>query len=146
MDALIKMLDPNLELEEYEIIGDEIYLYVHSTLTEVPCPYCKTLSTNEHSHYIRSFKDLPIQGKKAIIVIDNRKMFCKNPKCSTKTFAERFDIISYKAKKSKRLDDEIISISTNVSSLAAVRILRKNIANVGKSTICNILKKKRETQ
>ena len=119
-----------------------IYLYVKSSRTDVMCPYCKSTSDKPHSHYQRSFQDLPIQGKKVIIVLENRKMFCKNPECGHKTFAETFDFLQPKAKKSNRLTDEIINISLNVSSITASGILRSGTVNVGKSTICNLLKKR----
>jgi len=68
-------------------------------------------------------------------------MFCNNPNCNHTTFAERFDFISYKAKKTRRLEDEIIRLSINCSSIAASKIMGKNVVDVGKSTICNLLKK-----
>ena len=46
-------------------------------------------------------------------------MFCNNPKCTHTTFAERFDFISNKGKKTKRLEDEIIRLSLNCSSITA---------------------------
>jgi hypothetical protein len=49
--------------------------------------------------------------------------------------------IKHKAKKTMRLENEIVRVSANVSSIAASKILKKQIANVGKSTICNLLKK-----
>jgi len=95
-----------------------------------------------HSNYNRSFQDLPIQDKKVTIILRNRKMFCLNPECDKRTFAETFDFLSYKAKKTNRLEKQIIDISINVSSLAAEQILKNSIVNVGKSTICNLLKKR----
>jgi transposase len=142
MEELIKLLDENLALEKYEIADDTIYLYVKSIRTEAVCPYCNSVSDKVHSQYERSFQDLPIQGKKTVIVINNRKMFCINKDCSKKTFAEKFNFISHKGKKSLRLEEEIVSVSQNVSSIAAARILNKNVVKVGKSTICNILKKR----
>mgnify|MGYP006902111017 CR=1 FL=1 len=62
-------------------------------------------------------------------------MFCNNPDCKTKIFAERYPFLAFKSKKTQRLEDEIVSISKNVSSLAAEKILKRNIAKVGKSTI-----------
>lgn len=141
MEALIQLLDKNLILEKYEIIEDTIYIYVKSKNSEAICPYCNTSSNKVHSYYEKSFQDLPIQGKKTKIILKNRKMFCKNPECSKKTFAERFEFISNKSKKTKRLENEILNVSKNVSSITASKILKKNIANVSKSTICNILKK-----
>jgi len=94
-----------------------------------------------HSTYSKTVQALPIQGNKVFIIIRNRKMFCNNPNCNHTTFAERFDFISYKAKKTRRLEDEIIRLSINCSSIAASKIMGKNVVDVGKSTICNLLKK-----
>ena len=69
-------------------------------------------------------------------------MFCNKADCNHTTFAEGFDFIKFKATKTKRLENEIINISMNVSSLTATNILRNSVADVGKSTICNLLKKR----
>lgn len=142
MDEFIKLLDKNLEYISHEIIDDTIFINVVSNRKEVICPYCGKLSSKAHSHYKRSFQDLPIQGKKVRVILNNRKMFCNNLDCNHTTFAENFDFLKFKAKKTKRLEDEIISISINVSSLTATDLLRNSVADVGKSTVCNLLKKR----
>lgn len=141
MDEFIKILDKNLEYISHEITDDTIKIWVESTRNEVICPYCHTGSTKVHSHYERSFQDLPIQGMKVIVSINNRKMLCCNPNCNHKTFAETYEFLSPKGKKSKRLEDEIVNISMNVSSVTASSILSERVAKVGKSTVCNLLKK-----
>jgi len=142
MDEIIKLLDANLEYVSHKIIGDTIFINVVSNREEVICPYCAKSSSKVHSHYERSFQDLPIQGKKVIVILSNRKMLCYNPECNHTTFAESFNFLQFKAKKTKRLENKIINISMNVSSLTATNILRNSVANVGKSTICNLLKKR----
>jgi len=69
-------------------------------------------------------------------------MFCDNPICERTTFAESFAFIGHKSKKTNRLQDEIFSVSNNMSSVAAQRLLRNGVANVSKSTICLLLKKR----
>jgi len=76
-----------------------------------------------------------MQDKKVIIISNNRKMFCNNPNCNHKTFAERFYFISSKGKKTKRLENNIINLSLNLSSIAASKHFKQIIANVCKSTI-----------
>lgn len=142
MDEIIKLLDENLEYISHKTIGDMIFINVVSNREEVICPYCGKPSSKVHSHYERSFQDLPIQGKKVIVILSNRKMLCYNPECNHTTFAESFNFLKFKAKKTKRLENEIINISMNVSSLTATNILRNSVATVGKSTICNLLKKR----
>lgn len=141
MEELVKLLDKNLDYIDHEIIDNTVYIKVASNRESVCCKYCITPSTKVHSYYNRSFQDLPIQDKKVKIILRNRKMFCLNPDCDKRTFAETFDFLSYKAKKTNRLEKQIIDISINMSSLAAEQILKNSIVNVGKSTICNLLKK-----
>ena len=142
MDEFIKLLDPSLDYISHEIIGDTIFIRVASNREEAACPYCGHASSKRHSAYERSFQDLPVMGMKSRIIIKNRKMFCTNPECGHKTFAETFGFISPKAKKSRRLLEKIINVSLNVSSVNAADMLKNGIADVGKSTICNLLKKR----
>lgn len=99
MDEFIKLLDKNLEYVNHEIINDTCYITVISNRKEVNCPFCGQISTKVHSTYERKFQDLPIQGKKVVMILKNRKMFCSNPDCNHTTFAERFMFLSKKAKK-----------------------------------------------
>jgi len=69
------------------------------------------MSHKVHSTCKRDFQDLPVLGKKTKIVIANRKMFCQNSDCDHTTFAETFDFIPHKGKKTKRLLDKIVDVS-----------------------------------
>ncbi|WP_073010652.1 transposase [Clostridium amylolyticum] len=140
MDEFIKLLDNNLEYIRHEIIDNTIYIEVISNPQIVKCTYFGESTNKVHSYYKKSSQDLPIQGSK-VININNRKIFFNNSDCSKNTFAETFEFLSPNAKKSTRLVNEIINISMNVSSPAAEQIIKNRIANVGKSTICNLLKK-----
>lgn len=142
MDEFIKELDPNLDYLEHKIIGNEVIIYAASNRKICRCPYCGSESARIHSRYEKSFQDLPIMGKKTKVVIENRKFFCDNPDCGFTTFAERFDFLAHKGKKTKRLIEKIVDVSLNTSSTTASRTLKNGIADVGKSTICSLLKKR----
>ena len=86
--------------------------------------------------------DIPLNNKKVLIRINNRKMFCDNEACSHKTFAEVYDFVERKSKKNKRLKEYILDVSVNMSSISAQNLLRKNGVDIGKSTICTFLKKR----
>jgi len=141
MKDIIDRLDENLCYLDHEINDGIINVLVCSRRSDVQCPYCGTLSFRIHSTYERCFQDLPIQGHKVYINIANRKYFCDNPNCPKKTFAESFDCLKPKAKKSNRLIDAIIKLSVEVSSVTASKLLKADVVNVSKSTICDILKK-----
>jgi transposase len=143
LNELIKLLDSDLEYVSHEIDGNVIHIYVVSARKEAVCPYCGQSSGRVHSHYERRFLDLPMQGKKVEIIILNRKLRCDNPGCRHKTFAESFDCLPFKGKRSLRLTDEVVKIALEVSSVKASKMLKKGVADVGKSTICALLKKRR---
>ena len=141
MDNIIKMLDESLDYKKHEVTDDTIYITVESNKKLLRCPKCKVETTKVHSRYKKSFQDLPIQGKKVVIIINNRNMFCTNKDCDKYTFAETFKFIDSKAKKTKRLIDEIIRVSLTQSSLSASEYLRSTTVDIKKSSICNYLKK-----
>ena len=142
MEELIKMLDENLDYVAHEIQDEYILITVTANRKELICPRCNTPSSKVHSCYPRKFQDLPIQGKKVYIVIENRKMFCKNPKCEHKTFAESFSFLPRNGKRTMRLEEEIVKISLTCSSLTASKLLSARVANIGKTAICRLLKKR----
>ena len=141
MREIIDTLDENLYYLDHQIFDDYISVLVSSTREEAPCPFCGRISSRIHSVYERSFQDLPIQGKKVYISIINKKFFCDNDDCTHTTFAESFDCLKPKSKKSERLINEIMRLSVEVSSITASKLLKSGGIDAGKSTICNILKK-----
>lgn len=143
MYELIQVLDPCLEYESHSFTNHTFTITVSSTRLEVPCPYCGQVSSRVHSLYPRKFQDLPIQGHKVQIKMQNRKFLCKNPECDHRTFSERFECIAEKATRTKRLEEEVLSIAIHCSSITAIKLIRKGTANIGKSTICNLLHKER---
>ncbi|WP_394885857.1 transposase family protein [Clostridium butyricum] len=81
---------------------------------DLKCPNCRTITNKVHSRDAKSFHDLPIQGKKVIILLKNRNMFCLNENCPQYTFSERFGFIDAKA---KRLIEEIVHVSLTQSPI-----------------------------
>ena len=144
MDELIRLLDENLRYDRYELNGEEIFIYAYSGREKAKCPYCGEISGQIHSRKMRTLKDLPIQGRKVKILLEQKKYFCMNIECMKKTFAERFDFYRPKATTTDRLQSEILRVALTQSSVAASRYLRTSIAEVSKSTICNMLKKGHE--
>ena len=146
MEEMLRLLDENLYYEESEIQGEELFIYASSLREAAICPYCGHSSCQVHSRKVRTLKDLPMQGKKVKILLEQKKYFCKNEGCTKKTFAERFNFFAPKATKTNRLQREILRVALTQSSVAASQYLRSSVAAVGKSTICNLLKKGREKQ
>ncbi|WP_315076406.1 transposase family protein [uncultured Clostridium sp.] len=141
MDGIIKMLDRSLDYISHELIDNTIYITVASNKKELQCPICGNERNKVHSRYPKRFQDLPIQGKKVIVLLKNRNMFCVNESCDRYTFSEKFDFLDSKAKKTKRLIEEIVRVSLTQSSVSASKYLNETTVDIKKSSICNYLKK-----
>ena len=142
MQDIVEMLDEQLQYVEHVQEGNKLRIRVASKKTTGNCIYCGKESSSVHSVYERRVQDLPIQGKKVTLLINRRKFFCLNEKCSKKTFAEQYKFFRSNERKTLRLQETILEISLRQSSVSASKYLRRHVADVGKSTICNLLKKR----
>ena len=141
MDEFIKLLDPAYELIQYRIKENKVIFHIASIITELECPFCGRKTSKVHSTYQREIQDLPMQGKKVILLVDTRKMRCMNPDCSHKTFSEKHPFVTAKSKKTNRLIQNILYTSSQLSSLNASKLLKSENITVCKSSICDLLKK-----
>jgi len=140
-NKLIQLLDKNLQSSGCKIKKKQIVMEIYSSKKTLVCPYCGSSTSRVHSTYQREIQDIPMQEKQTILLLDVRKMFCDNPECTRKTFAERFEFIAPKAKKTKRLINHILVTSTKLSSNSASTLLKTNNIKSCKSSICDLVKK-----
>lgn len=141
MDKLIKQLDENLEYVADKLEGDTLVIRVRSVHDEVECPFCHHKSRSVHDRVPRTLQDLPAMGNKVRIELMQRKMKCTNPECPHRTFTERFSCFAPYARRTNRLTDKIVDLTLDTSANAAAGNLREGICDVGKSTLCVLLKK-----
>ena len=74
------------------------------------------------------------------------EVFCRNPEDEHKTFAEHYECLPRKARNSRRLTQAIVNTSIHMSSIVASKTLKQGTVDVGKSTICRLLKKERKNR
>lgn len=141
IEELIKELDKNLTVISSKKIDNTVYIKCESKIEESECPYCGALSNSVHSKYTRTIIDLPIQSNSVKLIVITRKFFCNNSKCNHKTFGEKFDFVSPKAVRTKRLDDYINKMGLRDNSMDTVRNLKDSGINVSSNTVLRIIKK-----
>ena len=64
-----------------------------------------------------------------------------NDQCKKKTFSERHSFVDLNGKKTTRLIQNILYMSTQLSSVNAANILKSNRIEISKSSVCSLLKK-----
>lgn len=92
---------------------------------EGACPVCGDLSKRVHSRYQRWVKDLPVQGRRVVVVLEARKFFCDEPGCSRRIFCERFpEVVEAYARRTLRLEEIVTAMGLLVSANLASRLSR----------------------
>jgi len=125
----------------YSIIAGIYHIRVKSKEEYKICPRCGEKTTTVQTKYIREINDLPIGDKKVILELETYKLKCKNDNCATKAFSSRYSYIGSNCYKTKRLENKILEVSTNLSSVKTSKFLGENNVEVCKSFICNMIKR-----
>ncbi|MFC0433298.1 transposase family protein [Kutzneria buriramensis] len=64
-------------------------IHARTSETPAPCPGCGMASGRVHSRYDRHLSDTATAGQEVLIRLQVRRLFCDNPHCVKKTFAEQ---------------------------------------------------------
>jgi transposase len=82
-------LPQGLRVEGIELQGDLLAIAVVSVSPSSWCPRCAHESSQVHSQYQRTLRDVPCGGRKVVLHLSVRKFFCRTPDCARKIFTER---------------------------------------------------------
>ncbi len=82
-------LPEGLHVEWIEPQGADLSVGVVSTCRSSCCPLCAQASSQIHSRYQRTLRDVPCGDRKVVLYLSVRKFFCHNPDCPRKIFTEQ---------------------------------------------------------
>jgi transposase len=100
-----------------------VTLLVRTASATACCPGCGQPSHHIHSRYVRTIRDLPFQGKQAVLRLTARKFFCRNPDCPRTVFCERLpDLVPRYARSTARLTDAHRAIAFALGGEAGSRL------------------------
>lgn len=141
LKKLIKDLDKNLKIINYEQENNKITINLKSTKKTAECPLCGKKSHNVHSTHIRTIKDLPIQDNRVFLKLETRLFYCKNKDCKKTTFSENFDFVVNSRRMTKRLENKIVENAKGMSARASKQVLNTDTVDISDDTILRLLKK-----
>ena len=89
------------------------------------CPDCGRASRAVHSRYRRKPADLPSLGRRVGLSLRIRRFYCRNAKCSWRTFAERLpELVAPHARRTCRLAAAQARVGVALGGNAGSRLLR----------------------
>ena len=113
-----------VSLSSWQLDSANQHIIVHltSTQTVACCPVCNHPTSQIHSHYERTLKDLPVAQFSLILLLVVGKFFCLNEACPRRIFTERLPaIVAPWARRTARYTEHLIAVGLELGGAAAAR-------------------------
>ena len=116
-------LPEGLHVEWIEPQGSDLSVGVISVRSSSCCPLCTQASSQVHSQYQRTLRDIPCAGRQVVLRLCVRKFFCRTPDCSRKIFTERLPtFVEPRAQVTTRLFEAVQAIGLATSGELGTRL------------------------
>ncbi len=134
--SLLLSLPAGLRVERLEPQADHLAIAVVSVRPSSCCPLCAQASSQIHSYYQRTLRDVPCGGRKVVLHLSVRKFFCRNPDCARKIFTERLPtFVEPWAQVTTRFFEEVQAIGLATSGELGTRLADRIGFQVSPTTI-----------
>jgi transposase len=142
---IVSIFLPNsefLELEGMTAENEAIIFNARSIQHKPVCPQCDHPSHKVHSCYERKVADLPWLGMAVKLLLTVRRLFCVNPKCPQRIFAERLpELVQPYGRRTMRMVDVLTVIGFSVNGEGGARIARQLNMVVSPDTMLRCMKR-----
>ncbi len=90
------------------------------------CPRCGAISTSRHSAYVRTLRDLPIQGDAVTLTVHAGRWRCRSSSCVQSTFVAPLTALAdARQRRTRRLDNVALLIGHAMGGRPAERLARR---------------------
>ncbi|MGW6332160.1 ISL3 family transposase [Nocardia rhamnosiphila] len=122
-------------------IGHRVNLDVSTIDEAVVCPACGTSSRRVHSRYRRRLSDTAITAREVVIRLRVRRLFCDNPECGRKTFAEQPSGLADRyARRTNILQRLLCAVALALGGRPGARMTRHLAATVSRMTLLRLIR------
>jgi len=132
MQDYLNQLDPNLRYIQHKIQNNIVKIY---------CETKPLKARPVHSRKERVIKDIPYGDYKVELHLITKKYFNLDADAKTLTTAEEHSFLNSTKRRTKRLDDLILRLCSEMSTIGCERLIRESIADVSDTSILRLLKK-----
>ena len=140
LDALL-LGESHLQIDQVDVNVDIITITAISVQDQPNCPQCSQPSGRVHSTYVRTAADVTWAAFSARWQLHVRRMFCDNPDCPRRTFAERLGCLPPHARRSERLAQTQQAVALARGGEAGARLSTKLHIRVSPDTLLRMIRR-----
>ena len=121
---------------------DGLVIAIRGAATVCRCPMCGGVCSRVHSQYRRRLGDLPAAGVRIALILQTRRFFCDAAACARRIFAERFEAVEPRARRTIRLDDVVHCLAIALGGRPAASLSRRLNVEVSNDTLLRMVRRR----
>jgi transposase len=130
-----------LVLEQVQLCGEIVHLFVHLATAGAACPSCACWSEAFHSSYPRSIADLPIADRQVVVHLQVRRFRCRQRTCHRTTFVEQVpSLVERSARRSRRLRSDLEFIGLALGGRPGSRLCKRQKKPTSRTTLLRLVR------
>ena len=139
-----KLLPPELVADEAASDDDCTVFAIHATGASSACPSCGAISNRVHNRYHRRLADLPMAGRRVVLMLQARRFRCDAVRCARRIFTERFDENIFKpwARRTARLDQIVQRPALALGGRPAASFVRRLSLPISNDTLLRAVRRR----
>jgi transposase len=122
--------------------SDGFAIAIRGVGTVCRCPTCGSACSRVHSQYGRRLADLPAGGVRIALILRTRRFFCDATACAQRIFAERFEAVEPRARRTSRLDDVVHCLAIALGGRPAASLSRRLNVVVSNDTLLRMVRRR----
>lgn len=122
--------------------GDGFVIAIRGVAMACRCPMCGAVSGRVHSYYQRRLADLPAAGARIALILRTRRFVCDAETCARRIFAERFEAVEPRGRRTRRLDDVVHCLAIALGGRPAASLSRRLNVEVSNDTLLRVVRRR----
>jgi transposase len=129
-----------VEIERIEPSPGLVRILARTRGGRATCPSCGTLSARAHSRYRRRLADAAVGGRRVLILLSARRLFCDHDPCARRTFAEQVEGLTVRyGRRTPLLRAMLEQVAVALAGRGGARLARSLTATVSRSTMLRLV-------
>lgn len=131
-----------LVVEDAADAVDMVVVTARTRDVAVPCPVCRTPAARVHGYHRRTVRDVPVDGRPAVLHLRVRRLVCLVRGCGRQTFREQIPgPLKRHQRRTVRLAGQISQAARELCGRAAARLAARPAVPVSRSTALRHLRR-----
>jgi hypothetical protein len=130
-----------LVLEQIQLCGSVVHLFVRGSASGASCPICGGWSKAVLGSYQRRIADLPLADRQVVVHLNVRRFRCRESTCRRKTFVEQVPMLAAQyARRTRRLCSDLEYIGLALGGRPGSRFSQRQQKPTSRTTLLRLVR------